>query len=706
MIEEVLAVEVITSAHDAGLAVYERVATGIVDANVEVWYAQLAESKLPLSLPSGVCLSPTASRRRTDGKAEERARWRCDSQSCRCSYQEETNCAVEEAHGFDGHTGVYVAHDDAASTCEYTVTDRPQLPDWDFALYQLCRVQDGGVTRLISPRLERRLPEVWTLLQSFRIGRTEVEEILRKHPSHPDSTAASIHEAACEWLRESPETWGPWVTAAVERAQLKPNVTIGLVFPAQEFGDVDEQLQLAGAQLAIEHVNQDETILRGVRLQPLLVPSSLARLLNSNKGTAEYIADEAQSLNQRLLQGGAVAVVGAGYSSDVKALAPAIELPILSPSATAAALSNTTAYPRFGRLCISDKFQAQALADIVQFYGFQRIGMIFCDDVYCEGLAAGTKAELAASGVRVEFEQRIRSKMQGGDLDAVIALLEKDLTSCADGADEHTTATLLITHEYELLLGASAKAELKTAWIGSESLGSNGQAGPKSLQSGAVSLRQSADLDNARYDAFVSGVPSAAQDLFAVNAYDAVWAYAHAMEALYAQGISVYDQTELLEQLAALNFRGASGSVVFDESIDRRGSYQIVSFLNGELQVVGSWTAVDRSISASKQLDFDTSPNKYRPCADSNESDNLMTIALAAVGIVLVVLAPIIWFVTIWRRRLRLSRQSFTTFLSHTKDEGAAHAMSLNASFDKALLRRSCCCLPSGRGDNFVSQHT
>ena len=81
MIEEVLAVEVITSAHDAGLAVYERVATGIVDANVEVWYAQLAESKLPLSLPSGVCLSPAASRRRTDGKAEERARWRCDSQS-------------------------------------------------------------------------------------------------------------------------------------------------------------------------------------------------------------------------------------------------------------------------------------------------------------------------------------------------------------------------------------------------------------------------------------------------------------------------------------------------------------------------------------------------------------------------------------------------------------------------------------------------
>ena len=39
-----LAVDVVISLHDADLAVYERVATGIVDANVEVWYAQLTEA--------------------------------------------------------------------------------------------------------------------------------------------------------------------------------------------------------------------------------------------------------------------------------------------------------------------------------------------------------------------------------------------------------------------------------------------------------------------------------------------------------------------------------------------------------------------------------------------------------------------------------------------------------------------------------------
>eukprot|EP01047_Picozoa_sp_COSAG01_P078032 COSAG01_NODE_14270_length_1474_cov_1.731636_2_plen_132_part_00 len=98
---------------------------------------------------------------------------------------------------------------------------------------------------------------------------------------------------------------------------------------------------LSGWNITLHH--EDTTILRDL----------------SGVSTGTIVAGMAQ----RLRNAGAVAAVGAGYSSEAKELAPALaahDIVLMSQSATMVDLSDNLTYPFFGRSVTPDSFQVRS----------------------------------------------------------------------------------------------------------------------------------------------------------------------------------------------------------------------------------------------------------------------------------------------------------------------------------------------------------
>ena len=128
------------------------------------------------------------------------------------------------------------------------------------------------------------------------------------------------------------------------------------------FGPEDGATSLAAVRLAVGDVNADANVLPRTHLA--LLESSLIPLrAAADDSGRRAAADDAVRL---LADAGAVAALGAPWSSDVFALESmlaASSIPLLGFSATHA---NLSALPHFARVVPPDTLQAMALADLAQ----------------------------------------------------------------------------------------------------------------------------------------------------------------------------------------------------------------------------------------------------------------------------------------------------------------------------------------------------
>ena len=158
---------------------------------------------------------------------------------------------------------------------------------------------------------------------------------------------------------------------------------------AQANDDVSANAYIIAAQLAVTEINANSTVLGGATLALTVHDHGHIRAVSrSQEGYETTLNTFASGLVDNIEAAAAVGVVGAGYSSDVMALAQPLlhgaKLPLISQSATAPSLSNTSAYPGFGRLCTPDHQQGAAMAATVAEFGWNRIGLVHCPGVYCE----------------------------------------------------------------------------------------------------------------------------------------------------------------------------------------------------------------------------------------------------------------------------------------------------------------------------------
>eukprot|EP01048_Picozoa_sp_COSAG05_P009263 COSAG05_NODE_749_length_7548_cov_9.496442_2_plen_704_part_00 len=524
-------------------------------------------------------------------------------------------------------------------------------PDWggpdncqvvyDFG--KASNVATKNLDKVISSRLQDH-PEVWLLLDRFRFPESAVMRLLGEHPSVAGSPHATNSEAACGWLQKNPEVWSGWLQAAqiesvrveqerIEASQRKTNVTIGALFALES---ETEQTELATMEIAVNQINQNLAILPMHRLKIVVVDSSTLRYLNRDKtGSAASVYQnvlEAETLVRQLKQAGAVAVVGAGLSSDVLAIHTpmhAADIPLLSHSATKSSLSNISRYPGFARMCTPDNIETQALGALVEALSVQldgdagrrqKIGIVACQDAFCSGALIDMQQHLANLDPPIQVSWVLDEQPVQFDETSAAALIDNINAKLTAGCDENsgkdTAVVILLIHGAAALqlLAADGVSSIQTEWIASYSAATL-------LFNRLEIASQAAHVltvgPRANPDHPLSSTLSSDSSSWALNVFDGSYAVAHALDALYQSGSALDNGTAFLRHLEqSVNFNGPSGAVQFNADLDRISGYELID-LGGAASTVtfGQWTPDGLSLFGSWRLN-----SRRTPCAGVAEA--------------------------------------------------------------------------------------
>ena len=370
-------------------------------------------------------------------------------------------------------------------------------------------------------------------------------------------------------------------------------VVVGALFP--QTGSAARAASRAATRLAVDDVNRDANVLPHTHL--VLLEADLDPLRGAASDTSRQVA--AADAVRVLEDAGAVAAVGAPYSSDVFALEgelAATSIPLMGFSATHADLS---ALPHFARVVPPDSLQAVALADLALDRDWARLGIVRCADSYCRGLTAGLRQELSARGLghRVDLELEMAST------GTVIGNLTREFGSDPCVFESHKqSAVFLILHADEaeqLLVELSARGDvnLPVRLVGADGVEHSAAAVAMHM----FSVRSAVMLERGHERVARMINQTDISIIWPHLAYDAVWALAHAMDAAHASGggsAALSNATAIMHAVRSVSFEGVTSQVTFDSAGDRRGGFfaSYISDVPGEEEhQTGIWNRADGS---------------------------------------------------------------------------------------------------------------
>uniref|UniRef100_A0AAQ6IT90 G-protein coupled receptors family 3 profile domain-containing protein n=1 Tax=Anabas testudineus TaxID=64144 RepID=A0AAQ6IT90_ANATE len=170
------------------------------------------------------------------------------------------------------------------------------------------------------------------------------------------------------------------------------------------------EFQFAQAMLfAIEEINNSTDLLPGISLGYELYDTcgSVARsvrvaLALTNGNEAVSVPSDVPCNRPAKVQ----AIIGETSSSPCMAVATVIEpfyIPLISPFATCACLSDKTKYPSFLRTIPSDYYQSRALAQLVKHFGWTWVGAVRSNDDYGNNGMATFRETAQQLGICLEY---------------------------------------------------------------------------------------------------------------------------------------------------------------------------------------------------------------------------------------------------------------------------------------------------------------
>jgi hypothetical protein len=123
-------------------------------------------------------------------------------------------------------------------------------------------------------------------------------------------------------------------------------------------------------------------------------------------------------------------------------------------------------------------------------------------------------------------------------------------------------------------------------------------------------------------DTVYAGCGDRTPNTYATFAYDAVYTFARALQAMIDDGEDVEDGDLLLAQLQATDFTGATGPVSFNEDGDRLGVYDVINLQGDTFEVVGAWDKTNGAV-FSGTIYWDGSSDTEVPDDGSGEDDGI-----------------------------------------------------------------------------------
>merc|ERR1712178_188307 len=328
---------------------------------------------------------------------------------------------------------------------------------------------------------------------------------------------------------------------------------------------------------------------------------------------AEYIYGMA-SQNE----GGLRAAIGCSCSGPSIEAANWLEekgIPMVSPSATSARLSDVEEHPNFFRTCPGDSGQSKALVDVMQNFGIEKIAVIATRDAYSQGFADGIVDLAPESGIEVLTYQLV-----GEDTDmSNEAEVDRAMQEIYDSgtkvvvATTHCSNTRVIREKGQALGMTSENCYMWITGDGSTnelcmpkddlvdflgSVGTNPRGGSGDIYKDMMGFW--AEQDRCMFPSRIHNEGEFETETFATEAYDAVLAVAMAIKKVREDGNEVTPGS-IMAKLDEddFSFQGATGIVSFGGNFyppigdhDRPPIYDLEAF-EGDWRLVGYWSPID-----------------------------------------------------------------------------------------------------------------
>ncbi|KAL5706074.1 hypothetical protein ACHQM5_024283 [Ranunculus cassubicifolius] len=385
-------------------------------------------------------------------------------------------------------------------------------------------------------------------------------------------------------------------------------VNIGAIF---SFNSTIGRVAKIAMDAAVHDINLDSTLLKETILKLHKQDSNC----NAFIGTVEAL---------QFMETDAIAIIGPTSSvlaHLISHVANELQVPLLSFSATDPTLSSLQ-FPFFVRTTQNDLYQMTAIAEIVDYYGWREVIVIYIDDDYGRNGAIALGEALGRRRCRISYKAKI-PPVSSLSRDVITNILLNVITQESRIIIVHTgteAGMIVFSVAKYLNMMDSGFVWIATDWL-SSFLDSTLPLPSRTMESmqGVLVLRHHT-ADTQRMRDFSSTWNKLSGGAFGLNsyglyAYDTVWLIAHAINAFFDQGgtisfsnhsglsngkggklrlesMSIFDEGKVfLENIMKTKFIGLTGPVQFDsEKSLIHPAYDVINVVGSGCRRVGYWS--------------------------------------------------------------------------------------------------------------------
>ncbi|GAB2260611.1 hypothetical protein Droror1_Dr00011466 [Drosera rotundifolia] len=400
-----------------------------------------------------------------------------------------------------------------------------------------------------------------------------------------------------------------FLNAGTGKSVLRPaEVNIGALFT---FDSTIGRVAKVAIEEAVKDVNSDPTVLSGTKLNVIMRSSNC----NGFLGMVQAL---------QFMETDAVAILGPQSSvvaHSISHVATELQVPLISFAATDPTLTPLE-FPFFIRSIQSDLYQMTAIADIITYYGWKQVIVIYVDDDYGRNGMSALDDALAERRCKISYKVGIHpgyGLSWNEIMDALVTVSMVESRVIVLHVNPDSGFTIFRVANYLQMTG-NGYVWISTDWL-SSILDSSSPLPSEmmDIMQGVLVLRHHTP-DSTRKSAFLSKWRNLTGGAFGLNsyglyAYDSVWLVAHAIDAFLNQGgiisfswdpkltnikgsglnldaMSIFDGGKLLlKNILRTDFMGLTGPVKFDS--DRSliyPAYDIINVIGTGYHQIGYWS--------------------------------------------------------------------------------------------------------------------
>ena len=217
-----------------------------------------------------------------------------------------------------------------------------------------------------------------------------------------------------------PGSYGNLVVPGLDREAYieEGDINIGLLRYIHRYSDgfCSDSYRTSGAQnsevgkFMTDRINKDDELLPNITLGFVVLDDcqkDLTALARSVYFVSPDNEQEKEAKRRRV-----VGVVGPIYSRQsvmVSSFLGLFQIPVLSTYSTSDELSDTSRFPYFMRLVSPDAFQSVALVDIIEYFGWTYVSLLYSEGSYGENAAKNIERLTRSRGICLGVSKRISS---------------------------------------------------------------------------------------------------------------------------------------------------------------------------------------------------------------------------------------------------------------------------------------------------------